>query len=464
MKNLKTLFNCGIDIFINGIQLNSKKVKKGDLFICRKGINSDAHDFINEAIKNGAVALVCNKKVNVRVPVVMVDDVNFSIPEIMNWYYGNPNNKFKNIIGVTGTNGKTTVCNIINEIFNYKWNCGCIGTNGVHSKKYNFEEFDVPNTTLPIDKLYKIIDKFKENKVDNIVIESSSYGLKQNRLGNIMFDIAVVTNFSEAHIGEHNDMKDYLSSKLMIVHKIKKNGYLILNIDDKNHHFFKDISNVKIFTFGMDRKADLYFKNIKESLYGTEFIIVYKNNEYNIKTKLIGVNNLYNICAAFLTCVLLGLTIEDCILAINNFSMKGRMENYKGVIIDFAVTVDALRKNMQFLSKNKTGRIISVIGRLEEKDISEYKEFGNMSTKYSDYVIFTTDRNKIDRSLSIDNMTNMLSCDNYEIIYDREKAIEKALKMKRKDDVVYVVGCEYLYRKIGEVCVNPYELIDRYID
>ena len=135
------------------------------------------------------------------------------------------------------------------------------------------------------------------------------------------------------------------------------------------------------------------FKDIKEGLYETDFIIVYKGNEYNIKTKLIGINNVYNICASVLTCILLGLTIEDCISAINNFSMKGRMENYKGVIIDFAVTVDALRKNMQFLSKNKKGKIISVIGRLEERDIFEYKEFGKISTKYSDYVIFTTDRN-----------------------------------------------------------------------
>ena len=444
MKNLKTLFNCGIDVVISGVQLNSKQVKKGDLFICRKGINSDAHDFINEAIENGALALVCDRNVNVKVPVVMVNDVNFSIPEIMDWYYGNPNNKFKNVVGVTGTAGKTTVCNLINEILNYKLNCGCIGTNGVRSKKYNFKEFDVPNTTLPIDKLYKIIDKFKENKVDNIVIESSSYGLKQNRLGNITFDIALVTNFSEAHIGEHSDIKDYLSSKLEIVHKIKKNGYLVLNADDINHHYFKDKSTAKAFTFGKNDKADLYFKDIKEGLYETDFIIVYKGNEYNIKTKLIGINNVYNICASVLTCILLGLTIEDCISAINNFSMKGRMENYKGVIIDFAVTVDALRKDMQFLSKNKKGKIISVIGRLEERDIFEYKEFGKISTKYSDYVIFTTDRNKSGISLALEGMTGTLSCDNYEVIYDRGKAIEKALEMKQKDDVVYIVGCEYL--------------------
>lgn len=463
MKNLKTLFNCGIDVVISGVQLNSKQVKKGDLFICRKGINSDAHDFINEAIENGALALVCDRNVNVKVPVVMVNDVNFSIPEIMDWYYGNPNNKFKNVVGVTGTAGKTTVCNLINEILNYKLNCGCIGTNGVHSKKYNFKEFDVPNTTLPIDKLYKIIDKFKENKVDNIVIESSSYGLKQNRLGNITFDIALVTNFSEAHIGEHSDIKDYLSSKLEIVRKIKKNGYLVLNADDINHHYFKDKSTAKAFTFGKNDKADLYFKDIKEGLYETDFIIVYKGNEYNIKTKLIGINNVYNICASVLTCILLGLTIEDCISAINNFSMKGRMENYKGVIIDFAVTVDALRKDMQFLSKNKKGKIISVIGRLEERDIFEYKEFGKISTKYSDYVIFTTDRNKSGISLALEGMTGTLSCDNYEVIYDRGKAIEKALEMKQKDDVVYIVGCEYLYRRNKEVCVNPYDLIDRYV-
>ena len=139
------------------------------------------------------------------------------------------------------------------------------------------------------------------------------------------------------------------------------------------------------------------------------------------------------------------------------------MENYKGVIIDFAVTTQALESDMKFLNENKKGRIISVIGRMEGKEDLEYKEFGNISTKYSDYVIFTTDRNKTKISEAIIKMTLNLKKHNYEVIYDRNDAIKKAINIKKENDILYIVGSEYLYKSNYEECVNPYEIIDRYI-
>lgn len=462
MKNLKTLFNCGIDIEINGVQINSKNVKSGDLFICRKGLNSDAHDFINEAIKNGAVALVCNKKVNVNVPIIIVNNVNDKIPDIMDWYYGKLNDKFKNIIGVTGTAGKTTVCNIINKISNYKSNCASLGTNGIILNNYSFEDFKERNTTFPINVLYEISEKLFNDKIENLVIESSSYGLKQNRIGNTMYDIAIVTNFSKAHIGEHNDINDYLESKLKIISKIKKEGYLILNIDDKTFDIFKEKCTSNVVTFGKNEKADLCICDIKESLEGTTFSILYKNVKHKVRTKLLGLGNVYNLCASFLACTLMGVSLEDCTYAIKNFYIKGRMENYKNVIIDFAVTVDALRKNMEFLSRNKKGKIISVVGRLEGKDINEYNDFGEISSYFSNYVIFTTDKNKTNTSLSTYNMAKSSLNNNYEVILDRKLAIEKGIKIKGENDILYIVGCEYLYKNKNEECVNPYNVIDSF--
>lgn len=462
MKNLKTLFNCGIDVLIGGIQINSKQVKKGDLFICRKGINSDAHDFVFEAIQKGAIAIVCSKNLKVNVPIIKVDDVNESIPKIMDWFYGIPNEKFKNIIGVTGTAGKTSVCNIINKILNDVDSSACIGTNGIHSKKYNLEDFDVPNTTYPINKYYEIIEKLKVTGVNNLIIETSSYGLKQNRLGNTKFDIAIVTNFSKAHLAEHDGLKDYLDSKLKIVDKIKKDGYLILNADDKMNYEFSKLCSSKVITYGKNINADLCFKDVSYNLNSTSFSIVYKNKEYNVKTKLLGVNNIYNICSSFLACTLLGYKIEDCIASVANLYIEGRMENYKGFIIDFAVTTQALETNLKFLNENKKDRIISVIGRMEGKESLEYEAFGNISTKYSDYVIFTTDRNKTGVSEAAEKMTLNLNKANYEIIYDRKDAIKKAINIKGENDIIYIVGSEYFYKSNGEEYVNPYEIIDRF--
>ncbi len=464
MKNLKTLFNSNLDLEINNVKINSKDVKKGDLFICRKGINSDGHDFISDAIQHGAIAIIVDRNVDFSLPKILVNNVNEVIPDIMDWYYGNPNEKIKNIIGVTGTNGKTTVCNLINVLLNYKSSCGCIGTNGIHCKNYDLYQYDFPNTTVAIDKLYNSINMLKKENLENLVIESSSYGLQQNRLGNIMFDIGLVTNISEAHMGEHSDMQDYISSKLKMIDKIKKNGYLILNKDDISYEIFKNKCNKKILSFGRNKDANLYFKDVEERLTGTDFVIVYKNKEYTVKTKMLGLNGVYNICAAFLICLTIGMDINDCIYAVKDFYMPGKMENYKNVIIDYPATKESLKKDLEFLVRNKKKKIIAVISRNDDIRIKEYAYFGDISTKFCDYVIFTTDRNKTNSSLAITDMTKELKSNNYEIIYDRKKAIEKALSLKKDNDIVYLTGGEYYSRKKKVDYVNPYEIIDKFSD
>ena len=463
MKNLKTLFNCNLDIEISNVKINSKEVNPGDLFICRKGINSDGYDFIDDAVQNGAVAIVVDRKVDFPIPKIYVNNVNEAIPDIMDWYYGNPNDNIRNIIGVTGTNGKTTLCNLVNKLLNYKSSCACIGTNGIHCKNYDLYQYDFPNTTVAIDKLYDSINMLQKENLENLVIESSSYGLKQKRLGNIMFDIALVTNFSEAHMGEHSDMQDYINSKLMIIDKIKKEGYLILNKDDASYQIFKSKCDKKILIFGSNKDADLYFKDVKESLDCTNFVIVYKNKEYSVKTKMLGLNGVYNICAAFLICLTIGIDINDLMTAVKDFYMPGKMENYKNVIIDYPATKDSLKKDLEFLIRNKKNKIIAVISRNDDERIKEYEYFGDISTKYCDYVIFTTDRNKTGNSLAITEMTKKLYSNNYEVIYDRKDAIEKALSLKNDNDIVYLTGGEYYSRKKKVDYVDPYKIIDKFM-
>lgn len=341
MKNLKTLFHCDLDIKINGVKINSKEVEPGDLFICRKGMHSDGHDFIDDAVSNGAVAIVVDREVISSIPKICVNNVNEAIPDIIDWYYGSPNDKVRNIIGITGTNGKTTLCNLVNTFLCNKSSCACIGTNGIHTKSLDLYSYDFPNTTVAIDKLYSSIQMLEKEHLENLVIEASSYGLKQKRLGNIMFDIGLVTNFSEAHMGEHSDMQDYISSKLLLIDKIKKDGYLILNKDDVSYEIFKNKCSKKILTFGSNKDADLYFKDVQESLVGTHFVIVYKNKEYAVSSRMLGFNGVYNICAAFLICLTIGMNIHDLIHSVKDFYMPGKMENYKNVIIDYPATKDS---------------------------------------------------------------------------------------------------------------------------
>lgn len=464
MKNLKSLFNCNIDVQINDVQINSKYVKKNDLFICYKGINSDGHHFIKEAIDNGAAAVVCDRTVHFDIPTLYVDDVNSKTPEILDWFYGKPNDKIKNIIGVTGTSGKTSTCTIINQLLN-KLNQNSsisIGTSGILLSNNKLNILKTPNTTFPINDYYKIVNDYSNKNIDNLVLEASSSGLKQKRFGSTMFDIAIVTNLSFAHLNEHTSMNDYIHSKLLMIDLIRKNGYLIMNSDEKNLEIFKNRKDINKISFGFDNKSDLHIKNVYFNDNNTSFEFAYHNVEYVAKTNLLGLNHIYNICAALITCDLLGFSIQKCITFLENLYISGRMELYKNVILDFAVTIKSLKSNLIFLNKTKKNRIISVISKVEGKHPLEYKQFGFISTLMSDHVIFTTNRNKTNDSQAIKTM--LLGCqkDNYEIILDREEAIKKAMKMREENDIVYIVGSEYFYRRSGEECVNPYQIIDEY--
>lgn len=178
---------------------------------------------------------------------------------------------------------------------------------------------------------------------------------------------------------------------------------------------------------------------------------------------MLGLNGVYNICAAFLICLIIGIDINDLVTAAKDFYMPGRMENYKNVIIDYPSTKDSLKKDLDFLIRNKKNRIIAVISRNDDESIKEYEYFGDISTKYCDYVIFTTDRNKTTNSLAIAEMTKKLHSNNYEVIYDRKEAIEKAFSLKNNDDIVYLTGGEYYSRKKKIDYVDPYKIIDKFI-
>lgn len=467
MKNLKTLFNCGLDVIISGVQINSKLVKNGDLFICRRGVNSDAHDFVDEAIENGAIALICERKVNSNVPVIIVDNVNDIIPDIMDWFYGKPNESFKKIIGVTGTAGKTTTCSIIHKILNKYYNSAYFGSLGVKSKSYKKSVFDVPMTTYPITYLYNTIERLKNN-TDMIVLETSSEGLKQNRTGNIKFDIAIITNLSKCHMLAHKNMTDYINSKMTLFKNLKEDGIAILNIDDEYYDIFNRTIKCKKFCFGKSAEADLRFDNVEFELSGTRFNIIYEGICYDAYTNLIGEYNVYNICAA-LSCVLsIGIDIKYAIELLNDVEINGRMNVFKtknglNVVADVGLSPVGIKKNLLYLNKIKKGRILTIMGMSgNDSDDEELNTMGLLSSCYSDYVIFTSNRNFINKTKIIEELTKKVNKNNYEIIYDRKTAILKALEMADKNDIVFVSGSESFVVKTNEKPLNIKELVESY--
>ncbi len=440
MKKLSTLYEGFPDIMINDIKINSKEVKNGDLFVCIKGVNTDRHDYICDAIKNGAVCIVASKKINVNVPVIYVRDTNEELINLCQKFYDYHPNDLK-IIGVTGTNGKTTVASIIQNLIGK--DSGYLGTNGIICSNFNEK---IRNTTPDADKLYKYFKRFKDSGCKIISMETSSEAFLRGRLKNLEFDIGILTNITEDHLNIHKTVENYANCKKELFKQVKNSGYCILNRDDKYYDEFNKICHSKVLTYGK-KNSDLKIININESINKTEIILRYQNIEYDITSPLIGEFNVYNLCAAILSLLALNYDIKDIIARIKNIKIPcGRMEfldfgQKYNIILDYAHTPDAFKNIYHALNKIKTGKIITVTGSAGGREHEKRPLMGKIVLDNSNYCIFTMDD---PRNEDVNDIINKLVSEtnkvNYERIIDRKKAIYKALDMAMDNDIVLIAG------------------------
>ena len=469
MKKLSELYEGYPDIIINDIKINSKDVRENDLFVCIKGVTADRHDFVRDAVKNGAVAIVASHPIKVDVPVIYVDDTNKELVNVSKKFYDYPEEKL-GIIGITGTNGKTTVASIIKDLIGD--DCGYMGTNGIISKGFNRK---IRNTTPDADRLYKYFKMFVDSDCKYLAMEASSEAFFRNRLDTLMFKVGIITNITEDHLNVHKTIENYVASKQKMINHIASDGVLILNINDKYYLDTREKANSKVLTFGKG-EADLEIVSISEFINKTDFVLKYQNNIYNITSPLLGEFNVYNLCAAILALLSMNYSMEDIISKVDNIHVpKGRMDflrysdNYN-IIIDYAHTADAFKKIYEFLNKVKTGRIITITGSAGGREHEKRKEMGKLVLDNSDYVIFTMDdpRNE-DVNTIIDELIGDSKKTNYERIIDRKEAIKKALDMANKGDIILIagkgdddymaIGDEYLPYKDEDIVkkfLNPY--------
>ena len=459
MKKLSELYNGYPDIIVRDIKINSKEVNDGDIFVCIKGVTKDRNDYIFEAINNGAVAIVTNKKIDVSIPVINVSNPNKELAYLCSKFYDYPES-YLSLIGVTGTNGKTTVASIIQNLLGD--NCGYLGTNGIKCLKFDEK---IRNTTPNSDKLFKYLDKFLKAGCKYVSMEASSEALLHQRLNKIMFQVGIITNITEDHLNVHKTIDNYVKCKQRIIKHIKKDGVLILNTDDKYYQETKDKAKCKILTYG--RNADLEIVKVKEYINKTDITIKYQNKEYDITSPLLGEYNVYNLCASILALIFLGKPIEKIIKNIKRIeSPKGRMEFVKNkkdvyVIIDYAHTPDAFLKIYKFLNKVKMGRLITVTGSAGGREHEKRSEMGRIVLENSDYCIFTMDDPRWENvNTIIDELVSNSNKNNYERIIDRTLAINKALDIARGNDILLIAGKgDDNYMAIGDKYL-PYKDID----
>lgn len=442
MKKLSELYEGeGYDnIWVKGIKINSKEVEPGDIFVCVKGVTADRHDFIEEAISKGASCVVVDRSVTCSVPVVKVKNTNEELPLLASKFYDYPE-KYLDIIGITGTNGKTTVATIIQELIGDS--CGYLGTNGIICSKFNES---IRNTTPDSDRLYNYFRRFVDSGCKYLSMETSSEAFYRHRLDNLTFKVGIITNITEDHLNIHKTIENYVSCKKKLLMQVKDDGYSILNSDDTYFKEFEEIAKGTILTYGKN-SSTLQIISSNYFIDKTDITLKYQDKLYSFSSPLLGEFNIYNLCAAILALISLGFKIEEVIEKIPNIKApSGRVEFLKfgqdyHIILDYAHTPDAFSKIYQLLEPIKKGRIITITGSAGGREKEKRGPMGKLVLEKSDYVIFTMDDPRYEKVEDIvHDLTSTSTKTNYEMIVDRKEAIYKAFKLAKKDDIVLVAG------------------------
>lgn len=468
MKRLNELYDCSYDVLINEIKINSKEVTPGDLFVCIKGVNFDRHDFIDEAISNGASALIVKKDGNYSVPYIVVEDPDAELKRLAQIFYDNPLDKIK-LIGTTGTDGKTTVATIIRDLLGSSV-CGYMGTNGVD---YGTHHETLKNTTPEAHIICKYLDKMIKEKQGYASIETSSEAFYRNRLDRFAFDIGVFTNITGDHLNIHKTHENYVECKKDLFRKIKETGFSILNKDDPYYEEIRSVCSCNVLTYGKNNDSNLVILDIQLLPGKTNFKMKYQEITYDIESPLCGEFNVYNLSAAILALIGLGFSIDDIIQRVKNVKVpNGRCEfldfgqDYN-IVLDYAHTPRSLNSILTYLNEVKESRIITVTGSAGGREHEKRKEMGKVVLEKSDLVIFTMDDPRNENVVEIINQMISDNSGNYLKIIDRKEAIMKSFDLANSNDIILITGKgRDNYMAIGNEYVpySDYEVICEYFN
>ena len=419
---------------------DSRKVKKGDTFIAIKNVVTDGHDYINQAIENGATKIICEHG-EYPVETVIVDDTTKYLKDYL---YDNYYDKFKDMkfIGVTGTNGKTTICFLVFQMLKMLGKkCAYIGTIGFY---YDDVKKELNNTTPNTDLLYEMFLEAKEHGCEYLVMETSSHALDYDRIYKVEFDEVAFTNLTQDHLDYHKTMDNYVKAKQKLFEKTRGDKIAVINNDDEYSKYFINDRNNNILI--STENGDVLIKDMELTHTNTKITFEYEEKTYDITINMIGRYNVYNFLTSLILVHKLGFSMDELLELVPKLNApSGRMEKveYKtnSIFIDYAHTPDAVENVLKNASEYKKGRIITVIGCGGDRDRTKRPIMGRISEEMSDYVIFTDDNPRTeDEKQIMDDILAGLNKDNHEVIYDRKEAINKAMSMLDHNDILMLLG------------------------
>lgn len=436
---------CNIEM----IQCDSRRVEEGSLFIALRGTKYNGLDFVNEAIAKGARVVItdCGKQresADKDICFLNVEDTKTFLPALVKRFYGDPSKEIKTI-GITGTNGKTTVSYLLESILNAAGlKCGVIGTVNYRIGK---EVMPAQNTTPGVIDNHHLLSVLVQENIPYCIMEVSSHALKQGRVDFIDFATAIFTNLTSDHMDYHQTIDDYFEAKSQLFINLPDKSTAVINQDDSCGEKFASLTKGEVLTYGLTSKADVVASDINMNLLGSTFTLQFSKSQIVMTTRLIGKHNIYNILAAAGACAAHQVSLECIKKGVEDLRMvPGRLEaidfgqNFY-VFVDYAHTEDALKNVLTQLRCLCARKIILVFGCGGDRDSTKRQKMGNVANELADISILTNDNPRGEDPLSIVEQILLGYRSNcYQVLLDRQKAIERALDMAEEGDIVLIAG------------------------
>ena len=435
-------------VAINNIEFDSRKIEFNDVFVAIKGVLSDGHNYIEKATDLGALVIICEKipdKIINGITYVEVDNSNLALSVLAANYYGNPSDDIQ-LIGITGTNGKTTVATLLYKLFKKAgFKVGLLSTVKI---LIDNKEYKATHTTPDSLTINKYLKEMVDEGIEFCFMEVSSHGIDQMRTRNLNFKGAVFTNLSHDHLDYHKDFAAYRDVKKMFFDQLPKNAFALTNSDDKNGKYMLQNTKAKKYTYALKSIADYKSQVLENQFNG----LLLKINGQELWVKLIGNFNAYNLLAIYAVADLLGLENLEILQLMSELeSVDGRFQyvvskNNITAIVDYAHTPDALKNILETINaiRSKNEDLITIVGCGGDRDVAKRPKMGNIAASLSSKVIFTSDNPLSENPAAIiESMEKGVSGENFNktlSISDRKQAIKTACQLAKNGDIILIAG------------------------
>jgi UDP-N-acetylmuramoyl-L-alanyl-D-glutamate--2,6-diaminopimelate ligase len=459
-------------VAINNIEFDSRKIEFNDVFVAIKGVLSDGHNYIEKATDLGALVIICEKipdKIINGITYVEVDNSNIALSVLAANYYGNPSDDIQ-LIGITGTNGKTTVATLLYKLFKKAgFKVGLLSTVKI---LIDNKEYKATHTTPDSLTINRYLKEMVDEGIEFCFMEVSSHGIDQMRTRNLNFKGAVFTNLSHDHLDYHKDFAAYRDVKKMFFDQLPKNAFALTNSDDKNGKYMLQNTKAKKYTYALKSIADYKSQVLENQFNG----LLLKINGQELWVKLIGNFNAYNLLAIYAVADLLGLENLEILQLMSELeSVDGRFQyvvskNNITAIVDYAHTPDALKNILETINaiRSKNEDLITIIGCGGDRDVAKRPKMGNIAASLSSKVIFTSDNPRSENPATIiESMEKGVSGENFNktlSIADRKQAIKTACQLAKNGDIILIAGKGHeTYQEINgkRIDFDDYKIINQ---